>query len=571
MDKNFNFSQITFTKLYNEIKLYIRSVYNKSDSVLSPASPYGQILTVVVRLFTLSMNYLKATINMYSITETNKTNKKITRSSAVLAGHNPTRAISATGTIRLKLKSGANLISDVRGKKVIIYNKTRLRNKTNGLEYIIDLGGVDKKVLYVNENGNYIFNIIQGRWVNDETFTSDGSEYQTFVVNPPANSKEIENNNVFVYVNDELWEQKAHIYDMLLNEKAVVINTAFEGGIQLTFGGSGYGLVPNIGSIINVRYIQSDGSDGNIFRKTTNDFEFIDDIYDGYNNSINVSDTFDTYINTNIDYGTDGESIEFTNAIMPYVSKNFVLAEPSQYMYAIKKLGVFSYVNAYLKNDKVFITATPNVNLFKNKNSDYFTVDKSAFTLDRREIEKIDLYLKSSGNIRLTYKYEITSPSLSYYVLNVFYILYDDVKDDEVNDKIKDIVSEYMLNLGDMSRIPKINILKKIGELTEVASVDISFTCKKNEDYHRNIIEINRQKNDASIGSGLTNTTEVYTVDQTVVGLDPILGDIVFEANEIPIIRGGWYDRYGVYYDDSLDSGGLKSINFIKKGIVPRK
>ena len=571
MDKNFNLTQITFSKLYNEIKLYIRTIYNKSDAVLSPASPYGQILTVIVRLFTLSMNYLKATINMYSITETNKTNKKITRSLATLAGHNPTRAISATGTIRLKLKTASNVSSDARGKKVIVYNKTRLRNKTNGLEYIIDLGGVDKKVLYVTESGNYIFNVIQGRWINDEYFTSDGSEYQTFTVNPPSGSKEIENNNVFVYVNDELWEQKAHIYDMLLNDKAIVINTAFDGGVQITFGGSGYGYVPEIGSRINVRYIQSDGSEGNIFRKTVNDFEFIDDMYDAYGNSINVTDTFDVYINSAIDYGTDGESIEFTNAILPYVSKNFVLAEPSQYIYAIKKLGVFSYVNAYLKNDKVYITVTPNVNLFKNKNSDYFTVDKSAFVLDSNEKAKIDLYLKSGGNIRLTYKYEITSPTLSYYTLNVFYILYDDVKDDEVNDKIKDIVSEYMLNLTDNNRIPKINILNKIGALTEISSVDISFTCKKNEDYHRTILENNNQNNNNGLNNGLLNSPELYTVDQTVIGLDPILGDIIFEPNEIPIIRGGWYDRYGVYYDDSISTGNLSSINFIKKGTVSRK
>ena len=30
-------------------------------------------------------------------------------------------------------------------------------------------------------------------------------------------------------------------------------------------------------------------------------------------------------------------------------------------------------------------------------------------------------------------------------------------------------------------------------------------------------------------------------------GLDNILGDIIFEPNEIHVIRGGWFDRNGIY------------------------
>jgi hypothetical protein len=54
-------------------------------------------------------------------------------------------------------------------------------------------------------------------------------------------------------------------------------------------------------------------------------------------------------------------------------------------------------------------------------------------------------------------------------------------------------------------------------------------------------------------------------------GLDPVLGDIIFEPNEIPIIRGGWFDRNGIYYSDDIDGNGLKSVNIIKKGSVDAK
>ena len=54
-------------------------------------------------------------------------------------------------------------------------------------------------------------------------------------------------------------------------------------------------------------------------------------------------------------------------------------------------------------------------------------------------------------------------------------------------------------------------------------------------------------------------------------GLDNILGDIIFEPNEIPVIRGGWFDRNGIYYSDDIDVSGLKSVNIIKKGTVDSK
>ena len=73
-------------------------------------------------------------------------------------------------------------------------------------------------------------------------------------------------------------------------------------------------------------------------------------------------------------------------------------------------MGVFTHVNAYEENGTIFVTVTPNVNLFKDSNSDYFTIDLDAFILDDNEKSKIDQYLKSSGTIQLTRKYKIISP-----------------------------------------------------------------------------------------------------------------------------------------------------------------
>ena len=71
-------------------------------------------------------------------------------------------------------------------------------------------------------------------------------------------------------------------------------------------------------------------------------------------------------------------------------------------------------------------------------------------------------------------------------------------------------------------------------------------------------------------GIEVVKTNPDYKPNATL-GLDPVLGDIIFEPNEIPIVRGGWFDRNNVFYSDDIDGNGLKSVNIIKKGTVDSK
>jgi hypothetical protein len=267
--------------------------------------------------------------------------------------------------------------------------------------------------------------------------------------------------------------------------------------------------------------------------------------------------------------------LAFTRNILPIASNNFVLGLPQQYAYEIKKLGVFSHVNAYERSGTIFIVATPNIRLFKSQNADYFSINIAAFILDNYEKSKIDKYLRTGGNIQLTRKYKIVSPTLSYYTMNIFVISYSDATDESVNAQILDKISEYFLDLSRIDRVPKLDIIRELSTITDIHSVDIQFVSKKNEDYHNEnmVIAANKVSKYAS-----TYNTDISTAalvpgynPTSVVGLDPVLGDIIFDPNEIPVIRGGWYDRNGNYYSDGVDSTGLKSVNIIKKGTVDSK
>ena len=115
------------------------------------------------------------------------------------------------------------------------------------------------------------------------------------------------------------------------------------------------------------------------------------------------------------------------------------------------------------------------------------------------------------------------------------------------------VISDYFLKLDKVNRIAKVDLLKMISNITDIHSVDLQFISKKNEDYHK---------------MGMIEGSIDYSPNKTL-GIDPILGDIVFEDDELPIIRGGWLNRNGISYDDK-SSSGLKSVNIIKNGTKNR-
>ena len=563
-----NLTEISFSNVKAQIESFLQTEYSKAGILYSNASPYGQILSVVENLYQLSFIYLKNSIKQYDLSDPNSLNARIIRNAAIFAGHIPGRSISATGTLKITLKTSSDLNRDIPGQRITLTNRQSIKNKTNGLPYSIVIGS-DKMTYKVTNNSQFFISIVQGKW-NRQLFTGTGLENQTYQVNLRGNKQDVENFNYEVLVNGQVWTLKNHPYELLPNEMACVVRTGFDSGIDIIFGNGGFGMIPPIASSIEVNYLVSDGNSGSIFRRTLNDWTFVDPALDGNGNTIDISNIFDISIYTDINFGADGESTAFTKNILPIVSNNFVLGLPQQYAYWIKRLGVFSHVNAYEQYGTIYIVATPNINLFKNQNSNYFTIDLQSFTLDSYEISKIDTYLRTAGTIQLSRRYQIGSPTLSLYIMNIFIIIYADAQTDSVNSQIYDAVSQYFLNFNRLDRIPKSDLIQVVGAINDIYSVDISFLCKNDEDYHRNNItaDNNRYNQYASKAAlKLVRPNSTYNPNYSS-GIDPILGDIIFDPSEIPVIRGGWYDRNTIYYSDNIEDNGLKSVNIINKGTV---
>jgi hypothetical protein len=111
-----------------------------------------------------------------------------------------------------------------------------------------------------------------------------------------------------------------------------------------------------------------------------------------------------------------------------------------------------------------------------------------------------------------------------------------------------------MLNLKRRDRIPKSDFIAIIESIPGVDTVSFFFVGQKNEE------------NQISIRD-LSNVSQEQ-LDE-VIGMDEF-GDIIIGRNELVLLRGGWTDRNGTTYSESIADGKPGPLNININSIVPR-
>lgn len=573
-------TQITFSKINEEIKTGLIQMFQKAGELFSSASPFGQILTVITSLSSMFFMYLENLATEMSLYRAK--NKKSIRGLVSLTGHDPSRAMSASGVLRFKLKTNLVIDQELQGNKFTIFNNTLIKNRTNGLEYLLKTGSDYKTFLVLNNNFEFEINVTQGKF-QVQKFTSDGSEIQTFIVS--TRGFDIEQFEVFVFVNGTMWNKVNHLYDMLPNDTSCWVRStlSLNKGIDIIFGNGYNGRIPSIGSIIEIRYIISDGLKGNINFNKTNDWDIIEPIIDGTGTQVDLTKIFDIYISAPINFASDGENIEFTRNIAPFTSKNYVLVKPENYFYFLKRLGIFSYINAYRIKDSfdregdrtIYLHLIPDLRNFISDGSNYFDLDESIFYLDSYEKGKIIDYLNKMGTVFTSSDFKIVDPKLSRYVIFITLVLFEDANDNDVRVQIVDTISTYFLNFNRQQRIPSSDLEREIEVVPGVDSVKVVFKSEKNESYHiaglKEQEKIKNSMRDSLINSNNSTTFVPGYDSKKVLGIDPIMNDIIFENDETPIIRGGWVDRDGNRYNIGVTDKGFSSVNFFIRPIKSKR
>jgi hypothetical protein len=614
-------SEITYSKVLAQTKDQLKSLYNKAGKIFSPTSPYWQIISVVEAIFQLNMLYIKKALKQYDITDPANNNLKAIRSRAVLSGYIPNRASTASGTLAVKIKPNSNIANDIYGNTIVIYDRTQLKNDANGYTYSINLG--QEKVSFPVEPGkSFYLNIQQGIW-REKTFTGTGEDNQSFVISGDG-TQEVDNRNFKVYVNSELWTPKKTIKDLLPFSNEYVARTSISGALDIIFGNGHLGAKPAITSIIKVLYLVTEGSEGNVVNAVTNDFKFIEPIYDKAGNELDGSQLFDVSVSTPVQFGTDGESATFIKNMLPFSSAHDIMLRPEHFEFHLKRLNIFSTVKAYtssktnadyskriidlnkkntalassinninsgnvtqalLKNvsevektqkliaaqldNTIYLYLVPDVvkNYIGKKGVTYFTIPAEAFLLDEQEKERIIEYLTASGDIATTVSLKVIDPKIARYVLNINLRLFKSAILENVEAEVRQRISDYFLNQTRKDRIPPSDIIRIVEEVNGVDSADASFISEFNERYHA---EYAARYEQFQIESGkMPGENDIIMSDgntynpNKIIGLDPLFGDIVLEEDELPLIRGGWQDRNGVKFAETPGNGNLSPLNIM--------
>lgn len=636
--KIFDYIELKYDQLSEQINTWLKNLYGRSFLNLSPASPFGQILAVTKELFQHTIIYLKNSIRMLDIETTN--NKKAIQYIARISGYDVGRSISATGTLKFKVKGGTDL-SQILNNTIIIKNNLIIKNKTNNLKYSANLNTNEMLVTITNSNNYFFLPIIQG-YFETQYFTGDGYLNQSYSVNVPS-MLDIEQFNVFVKLNGISLSIKDSIWDMLPNEYACVVKSGFNGGVDIYFGNGNFGIVPPKGSIIEVKYLLTNGSNGEVLNNLNDDWIVEDEVKDINGNIIDINELFQITVENDINFASNGDDIEFIKKSIPKVSRNFVLSTPNQYIFHLSKLNMFSKINAYnklddnnfsissdviekemnkiiyylnskksnvnivnefeklknlylsyknnLNDNEIYLYLIPDIRKYFSTDINYFNIPFEAFYLNDDEVEKIIKYLYNVGNNAITTNIKIIQPKISKYVMFVNVRRFNYGNEDNIRNDIITLTSNYLINNNRFDRLPKSDFIQLFKGIYGVDSVSVYFVSKKNEDYHRKFQNLNKVDDDEqnnilkrSLSSINTSVSKVVRepilsqgfvivngqikekekYDKTrLLGLDSVHGDIIFDKDEYVVIRGGWRDRNGVWYNDGISSDALSSINII--------
>jgi hypothetical protein len=566
----FSKTRLKATELFQDSFDYLQRTYDQSVEVFTPASPFGQILTVVSNLGEMIFFYIEAVATEMNISRAR--NIESIYGLSRLTGHDPTRGISARGIIGLRLNTSAATL--LNGDYVQIMNGLPFQIGQNGLQYFLRFNSDFIRLDKTNKSFVNV-EVIQGE-KEDQSFTGSGNPLQSYNLSTKEPTDEY---LVEVFVDGELWKLEDSIYDMNNGDKAAMVKSSVNGGLSVFFGNNQFGYPPPLGSRIKVTYIKTRGSAGNIGGKQL-DIKFIDPGTDSSGEQVDLNEILAMNITRNPMFGSDSEDPQFTRLIAPYASNSFVLANPNNYIYYLSKYDFWSFIDAYnTKNDEyldddniIYLFLIPDIKKKLTSDLDYFSVPEVEFTMSTQEKEMTYEILNKSGRQVVTAETRIVDPTIKRYALNIVIRWFDNYDKDSIRIEIRKNLDEYFLNVNRRDRIPRSDIISIIENVEGIDSVNVFFISEVNEQAIRDgfyFIPV--------YGTDPVTDQRVLIENKKIVlkkGEDPQLGldsfgDVIIENNDIAIIRGGWKDRSGTYYEPIPEANKISSLNvFYKEAIA---
>lgn len=532
----FKESRIRFNELLQDAQTYLEQEYSQNNKVFTPSSPFGQILSVVVGLAQKIFFYIEDSITELNIYTASRESSVYGLASMV--GYNPQTAKSATGTIKLSYNGKLSDVSTA--TNLIILNQTKVFCKYNNLPYLIMTNGEE---IRFNLNGtlkSIEAKLVQGE-LREYTFTATGGTLQSYRINE-QNPEYIDTNYIEVFINDNICKIYESVYDIPLGTLGCVVKLGVSNGLDIFFGTFYNGYVPNLGSIIKVRYVRTAGIFGNILDAQNVKFRIVENGYDNLGNEMPLNDYIELEMVTGLTFGSNPESIEATRLLAPKQSRAFVLSNNDAYDTYFRKMNYFSTIEVFntfdddnlLDDNVVYCFLIPNLRYRIAPTLDYFTAPTNAFLLSTEEQDELYRKVEESGQQMIGTQLNILNPTIKRFVVFVIVNYIKGFSRELIREDIINKLSTYFINFTRRDRIPKSDLVAILENVSGIDSVNVYFKADANNNL-----------------GGLTSY-----IDN--------MGDIVIGKNDYVIIRGGWVDSdTQTSYYEGLSESNQCSLNIV--------
>lgn len=573
-------ARIKTSEMLADIRTYISRIYGRSGELFTTASPFAQILEVLTEISNLVFFYVEdATVEQNILTAQNP---ESIYGLARLAGHDAYRGSSAIGEIKIRLNTSA--FTEIAGDAINIPANSVIKARKNGLQYILKTNTEQFRIEKSNPNYIYI-PVIQGK-IEKQTVTGTGEPLQSFNISIKGNT---DNDSVKVIVNGEPWTKYDSLYDMKTDTKGYLVKTGITGGLDIYFGNGSFGIIPIEGATIDVEYLISNGSAGNLTGMKDLLFTFETEGFDSLGNSYNLNKLLESSFTVAPSMGSDPESVELTKLIAPLQSHSFVLATPDNYESFLSKYGMFSYLDAYNTTDDGFIDDDNVIYLFMlpdtarklSKNNDYFNLNQEEFFFSEEENNAILRTLENSGRQMVTTEVKIVKPKVQYFRMDVKVRYFEGYNKMNLYTEVRSKISNYLINITRRDRLPKSDIIALLEGIEGIDSVNVRFVSESEETARRNgyyISETVTVTPSTPVLEEIGNGKQKYvffkrTVQQKKINFEPnaalpesvinldSFGDIILDKEEVALFRGGWKDRDGVPVPDDAKIGEMAALS----------
>ena len=548
--KIFDLISIKYDQFLNTVHNHLSKMLGDHDTSYTNSSIFGQMITVLGSAIQNIFTYIEDAVMEQS--KTTATRKNSIYGIARMSGYNPSLGTATTATIRMNFIP--NNESDVNN---LIPNRTRVRCSYNGMVYNIIFSQEAIVLDPVRDNTQKYLNIVEGKF-ETQTFQPIGGALYTI---PVRFKGDCDIDYTEVRVNGEIWEKADCLYDMSPEGKQYVLHTSIKDGFDLVFGNSQFGKQLQDGDVVEVLYLLHNGEDGNIAVTDDVIFEFIDTIKDTTGEDVSANNIVTISLDSpdKVSSGTFSEPTDKVKEMIGYNSRSLVLADPKNYKLFLSRFSFVGYNRTWSEEGSLVVNSLITKNNILERGRDYFGLQESDFRLSGEQKNSIRSAISRSGQQLAGAIYNIFDPELVKYAMFIYIKLKETTYDTEyISNKIRDLVGRFFHDIHNDIFIPKSDIIQLIkNNIQEVDGVDIYMLCERNEQalidrhYVDKIYKYNAARGTYDIHE---ETVYLYDGENPMLGLDEHGNIFLDNADQIPVLMGGWN------YRDSEDPSVLITI-----------